>query len=386
MKVARSVIAAIGAGGALVTSAATCSFYDESMLLPARLDGAPLADAGEDVALADTATPDPCPHAEPVTRPSTPDSEPSLPSLVMAVRTLTYSDSPDGGAKLGVDLDNTCTCQLDAPPTCAPRAGGKGVCDDTEGRDNGLGGLLQRLGNLSPAFRELSLTQQLEEGDRALLFELRNWNGTPNDPSVVLAFYASNGIGSTDAGRLRPKWDGTDRFTLAPESLRGGKLIGGEPFPIYFDDRGYVRDGVVVGRPVSTEPFSGVIGIPLQITSGLVFGRLVPIGGGWGLTEGQLVGRTSTRSVLTALATLRDPFDGTKFLCGSNGNYQGVRTLICQGADLRIDPGAKDPSEACDALGTAFGVTAWPARFGAVEAIPRPEAGCDAGYTDDCPP
>jgi len=314
------------------------------------------------------------------------DREPNLPSFVMAVRTLTYSDPPDGGAKLGVDLDNTCTCRFDQPASCAPRGDGGIACDDEQGRDNGLGALLHTMSRVSAVFREISLSEQLELGQRGILLEVRNWSGAADDPSVVLAMYASGGIGRTDAGDIRPWWNGDDRFTVTPGSIRGGGIINGEPVPIFLDARAYVRDGVLVGRPVGTEPFSGIIGVPVQIASVIVMGRIVRIGAGYGLAEGQLVGRASTRSLLTAIATQKDPFDSSSFLCGSNPNYESLRALVCQGADIRLDPGARDPSQGCDALGVAFGVTAWPARFGEVEAPRVSPAGCGPGYTDDCPP
>jgi len=379
MKVARCfALAAVGA------AASTCSFYDASMLLPAPTAveaGAPDAEPGE------AGPVDPCPHARPPARPTAADKEPSVPGIVMAVRTITYTEPDGGAARLGFDLDGVCTCQHEQPATCAPRHRAKVLCDDAEGRDNGMGLLLQRLGTLSAAFRELSLTQELEEGARGMVLEVRGWSGEDDDPSVVVAMYASNGVGTGDGGvRKKPLWDGNDRFTLAPDSLQGGQLVGGAPIPVFYDDKAYVRGGMLVAQPVASTPFSAIVGLPITITSGAILGRLVKRGASYHLVDGQLVGRTSTRSVLTALATVPDPTDNARYLCGLNALYITVRENICQGADIQIEPDSRDPGRPCDALGSAFGITAWPAKLGGVETIPPPLAGCGASYTDDCNP
>lgn len=382
LTLAFTAVASVGAWQA-------CRFYDESMLEPAL--SAPEGGNGD----VDGGPVDPCTHAAPPPRPPSPGSGTELPSIVLAARRLRVM--ADAGTPLGLDMDGVCSCQFEQPGSCVGPDGAAPVCDDEQGRDNALGGILQRLGAVSPAFRSLEGSKDLEEGQRGTLLELRGYNGEADDDGVVVAIYASNGIGYVDGGapdaadggtgvRKKPVWNGDDRWGIDSRSLLGDRFVGAEPVARYYDDRAYVRDHILVAQPVRPDQtVEAALGsLNFDITGGTVVGRLAKDANQRWTFEGQLLARITLPSLLGSLAVLDDPTAPGKKLCGDSDLYQLLKRELCKAPDLYHLPTSGVTTLPCDAISSALGVYAEQARFGGVEDIPAPSIGCGPGYTDDC--
>jgi hypothetical protein len=320
----------------------------------------------------------------------------------MAVRSVSF-DAPDGGAPVGVDLDGVCSCVEGAPGSCTPRPGAQPVCDDPGGIDDVFDTLLRRLETFSPDVSRIDVNGQIARGDRGMLVELRGYNGAANDTTVFAALYVSGGVegpdggaGSADGGvsdggdagtviaHPLPQWDGNDRWTLTPESLVGGTLIGA-PVPVYADENAYVRDGMLVARLATDGIDLGVGAFTVSVGDARFVGKLVPEGSGFRVDDGVMVGRLSTRTVLTALAVSEDPFARPNHLCGASATYQVLKGQICGVADIMSTVAADGTGMTCDALSFSVQLTASPAKLGGVRAASPPDLGnCGTTWTDDC--
>ena len=353
---------------------AGCAVYDASLLLDGSVpeDAAP-GDAGADV--------DTCNHAYPPPRPDASDPSDASIELVVAVQTVDFG--LDGGV-FGFDLDHTCTCP--GPESCVPQPAAKAEhCDEPGGRDNSGGILIQALTALSPDLTTARLDTQLDTGKGSLLFRVRDWNGLPDDDQVEVAVFASNGtLPLTDAGANPvPKNDGTDIWSLDPSS------VVGNPPPVVAvneDVAAYVSGGVVV----ASVPFGLGVGQGfgpgfLRLNEALLVATLTATPQGYTLA-GTVAGRWDTRNLLTGLQGVRDPFDSSKYLCGSDTTYQQFKALICGGADIASQSTNDNTGAPCDALSLAVGITAAPAQIGAVVPYSAQTPPCGATYSDQCGP
>jgi hypothetical protein len=132
-------------------------------------------------------------------------------------------------------------------------------------------------------------------------------------------------------------------------------------------------------------------GIPLglgfasvTLSNGSLVATVTPLPGVGYRLDGQLVGRIATRSILTLLATVKDPLDDTQFLCGDDPTFQSFFMGFCASADIMSDPSFDNTNQSCDSLSAAFGFVAISARLGAEYPGKAPVIGCD-GSVQDCP-
>ena len=58
----------------------------------------------------------------------------------------------------------------------------------------------------------------------------------------------------------------------------------------------------------------------------------------WRMTDGRIVGRWPTASMLAAFSVLADPVDKTAFLCGDSGSYLAFKPQLCGSADIMTTP------------------------------------------------
>jgi hypothetical protein len=318
--------------------------------------------------------------------------ENELPSIAFAMDAL-YFDGEAFGAPLGLDLDNACTCQGEPPEdeTCL-RDGGRKRCDALEGRDNEFAPLFLQFVDqfLSRDF----VTEGIQEGKYTGIISLSAWNGQPNDPRVTVAILSSRGTEPrADGGAQRPRFDGTDKWTIDPDSLSlGDALLGkdcaesGECLPQHITFDAYVRDDVLVA-PLANAVFalstrSGRIAI--DFGSAVLIAHITrPDGGPLRLAKGELVGRFRSDRFLAMIGQLDDPDAKDGGFCSSLA-YTVGKAAVCGAVDIAAVPADDGKGKACTAVSGGLGFTAVQAQYGTVFTIRNPPNSC-ATFQDSCP-
>ena len=391
---AAPVLGALGASLGILGVATWygCAIYGPSLLLPAAGDdGGGDAEPAEAGDAGDGEAASPCPEVFPPSPPAADDpSGSSDQTFVAALHTLDLGIRTDGGAPplYGYDLDHVFTCCMGAPESCKPPVTGSQHCDEDGGRDNSGGQLIGDFALLDPAqFNSTTISQRLETGAYSLLLQVLHYDGKPNDTQVTAALYASEGIEAQgDAAPPMAKWDGTDVWAVDDLFVLNGPDAS-PVLPNHFDAHAYVTNGVLVMHvnfPISLGTTSTGV-VTLDLTGGVLTGRVVPVGDGTYRVEGgQVAGRWAASSVLGALDSLT--FGGQP-VCRGTQTYASVKQQICAAADITADPGSDNRGAPCDALSIGFGFTADPALMGDVVSQPARTSPCGDGGPeppDDC--
>lgn len=377
--------------GALVVAAgaiaAACSIYDQSLLLPAPTDSGSdgiVPEAGAPDAREAEAGPPVCPLDVAPSRPAADDpSDAGDQTFVVALHTLNAGIGDAGVTGLGYDLDNVYTCCDGGAESCKAAQAGATHCDQSGGRDDSAGLLLQSLALVAGnAFNTNSVSQNLEKGLYSVLLQVQHYNGTPNDTSVAVSLYASTGVLS-DAGAA---WDGGDVW-----AINGSFSItdSGVPIPNHFDSNAYVSGGTLVLKvdfPL-TLGASGTGAFDIDLTDGHITATVEQRGNGvYALTNGQIVGRWNVGQILYAVQALN--LMGSN-ICPGNMAYAFVKAQVCKYADIMTDQMQDQMGQTCDALSLGIGYTADPASMGPiVQGVPHgslcyPEGGAPDAM-DNC--
>ncbi len=302
-------------------------------------------------------------------------------ALLAAVQSVYVAEDAGPIAALGFDLDCVDTCP--GPPSCvSPQT----HCDQSDGRDLAANVFVQAVQDLQGSSGTQTLNGLISAGKAGALLYLSGYNGEADDSEVLISAIESTGIVSdVEAGtRAGPKWDGTDKWNVDPTSVLG----------VSVDDAGYHY----TPRVVSTQAYvtnytlvATVSGLPIPLGSttitlshAFVVATLTPVAGVGYRVDGQLAGRVSTLSILSVLATVKDPIDPTQFLCGNDGTFQSLLTSFCSSADIMFDPTLDRTDASCDSLSISIGFVAISAQFGAEYPKDPLILGCDGSVTD-CP-
>ena len=305
-------------------------------------------------------------------------------TIVNALSTYEFSevDDPARPFTKGLDLDRTCTCP--GARSCKPANGSTAVCDFANGVDNAAGDYFLSL--LSVLGKTATITAKIQAGDYGLLLRIRNYNDLPDDDDVEVAVFNSFGLdrsppSGSDAGlpqNATPKFDGTDRWTVDAKSLLGGTAY----LPTIVDTRAYVRGGMVVAS-VSNAIRIGPYTVP--IVGGVLIAKLVKSGDSYAITEGTVSGRSNARELLTALESVPNPLDKTKYLCGDDAVYKNLRDRFCKGLDLVTDETLDGRDAPCDAASFSIRFTSSPASLGTVVDNGPPKKPCGDSWVATCP-
>lgn len=390
--VARAGLLLAGVIAAAAGIALACGTGDLSDLTAGRDSGFDAADAAPPI----------CVHAAPPAPPTTTDS-PNGPDLTFGIGDLRLDDGEhSGGAEKpqGLDLDHRCTCAgpvvLEGESCVPPPDAGKRLCDGDAGRDNVAGTLLAVAASLGSGIGSDVILNQLRSGSFTAMITLQGWNHQPDDPHVIVSVLLSSGTegSQTDGGRATPKFDGTDVWTVSPDSLLGGnELIGKDCralalpcVPAKPDVEAYVKDNVVVahidlGLPVIIEGGT----FQIDFIGATLLGTLLPENGSYRLA-GEITGRWPVGKMLSAFAGVKNPRTGTA-LCATDAGlevYGLVKNTICTSADLTSDPTLDNTGARCDALSNAIAFSAPRATVGTVYRRENAVPTCP-GFTDSCP-
>lgn len=336
-----------------------------------------LPDTGADASVTTDASDDACVLHSPPTRPTSGDGTGT--ALTFAVSTIALQQ--DGGTS-GYDLDQQCTCQGGGRSCTNEKATATAICDQPGGVDNAGAPLYAKLAEqaLTLVNYNIDPAGPVSRGRATILFQLSEWNGTPNDTNVTLGLiysFGTNGsqdAGSSfwgaDAGTIPPKNDGTDVWTFDPDSVPGGT-------PRVEDRAAYVRDGVLVGRFSNLALALGVVRFTVQDV--IITGKLVPFSGGSGtqIVDGLIQGRDSAEDMLTQFQLFRSPLPPGNYLCREDPTYGFLRDQICASLDIRKAPGDDNKNLACDAVAIAVHYQAVPAIRGPAFPPPARDFPCD---------
>lgn len=346
----------------------------------------------------DAVVSDPCAHVSPPGRPDIPN-EPGDTQYVVALYTTTITERADGGALVGFDLDRSCTCDnrpgVVSQRTCEPPPGvmPEESCDADGGIDNASATVFGKL----TAFLELGgsgkdnadklFNQQARCGRQTVLLALRNYNGKANDPDVAVVSVTSFGIREAhlDAGERTDrneclmglpsfdavgyypaKLDVSDLWSVRAGSMSGGYLQGPSApgyvrdYQLIIDGRGDINPVNISIGPTIVSVISPVLSarlIPydsqnkqLNIENGVIQGDAKS----FGLTGGQIAGRTATSDILSAVGA----FDisgnpgvppDTKFVCES-AYYDVLKDIMCNAADTLSTPKLDFMKARCDSI------------------------------------
>jgi hypothetical protein len=354
-----------------------CAIYTDSLLDPTPrppVDGAVLEDA---------APVDPCTTLGIPERPTNEGSAAEETPFVLAVRRVFIAPDTtrDADARLGINLDRTCTCP--GPETCVLRRGAPQHCDEGTGADNALPGVFgQVAGFRGGAPLVDGANRDIAEGEFGILVQVGAYNGAPDDSRVTVSVFLSSGILAPDGGVQPPKDDGTDEWSLDPQSLLGET---GPPFVAKaVDENAYVSGGTLVARidvPIlfGGSPSGDAPLFPIETTGGYLVAKLERDGALRAVRGGQIAGRWPTRNLIRTLGKL--DVAGAP-LCNTP-LYNELKTRVCRAADLTADPEADPTTTPCNAVSIALGFDAREARIGP---LGRKRIGTEpcANRNDDC--
>ena len=371
---------AISAGCTLLNPLGT---YDED---PTEADA---SDASRPVGETDALTDGGCARTLPPARPLSngTEGEGSI-DFVNALRTLDIGDESDAGLVVSpsYDLDGVCTCP--GAGSCVPVGGAMTRCDQPGGGDNAGSELFASLA-VFPGVDQATtaVTPYILTGEYGMLFELSRYNGGPDDTSVTLSYFVSNGTPEDDGGtRAIPKFDGNDVWTVDPSA------VGTTTIPYFakaFDLDAYVSGGTLVATVPEGFPMR-VGSLTMNLTAARLTARIVNEGGAhFHLEEGRFFGRWPSGALLTSLSVLRDPTGQTANpgLCGDSGAYQTIKVLVCNRGylDVNVNPAADNTGAPCTAAAVSLRFSTSMASFGPlVSPAPKIQRDCPGAWEDDC--
>lgn len=293
--------------------------------------------------------------------------------LVFAVRSIrVLTDADAGEVPIGLDLDNTCTCQ-GQESSCVPPTQAE-PCDEAEGRDNALPALFAVLGTaLGGVDVDDYYTSGAERGSWSLLLRLSGYSGEADDGRVMLAWFVTDGF-EGDAG---PAWDGQDVWPITADSCPVG-ADGGPDLNLarYRDEGAYVTDHSVVAGMSSDWEFvlaGTTSSFRMRLSGGGFTGRLEQDDDGiWHLRDGLITGVLRAPDLFSAISTFQIGDGGA--LCTDNIFYDLAKKTLCEARDIL--GGFPDPSAPCDALSIGIGFEAMQAHVGRLVTTIAPAEGC----------
>ncbi len=321
-------------------------------------------------------------------------SQPALDSRVSSVHASSVSASASGRDRIG-DLDGLCTCDsrpgAKAGPGCRLKASNPISCDGVGGRDEGSKRLVRAFAVVAPdAGTDVAYENAARSGVSAVLIEVADYNGTPNDPSVTVSFFAGAGLspptacdggtvgdaGANEAGAPNPAWGGCDVWRLQAQSLIVDRS------PIVFTKKAWVNDGVLVASFEDVAVPLRIGWVDLSLNGAIVTARLASDSGAKVNTreDGVIAGRALGSDFIRVYAE-QDIF-GVGALCESAQAMSILAERFCPEQDLSSSKGAE---ASCDSIAVTFGFSATQALKGPITNAGAAQPRCNAASIPVCP-
>jgi hypothetical protein len=301
---------------------------------------------------------DPCKHMRPLPAPeSDDDRNGELPGFYLAIRATTTSGTM-GGAPIGFDLDNVCTCDKRTETfragasSCTPKTDD---CDSDGGVDNKGANLFGLFAPSGFDFDERAV-EQIEEGRRGLLLYITKYNGKPNDSEVIVGAMVTHGIRDGDGCGTRPTakgwappgWCGHDRWSYSAEYVKPGSA---EPVG---NGNGYVTNGTLVFQ--SDLPLTMFFGsTTVNFGSPITAGKLEKKPDGFWKLSAVLAGRIPANELLAAVGTFND---GDDLVVCKTPVFPAIKQSLCDSADINRSNRFDFQGGTCDAVSMALSFTA----------------------------
>jgi len=325
---------------------------------------------------------------EPVCNPIVPPTAPSVKNagdtieFSAAVRTVDL-DEGDELPRFGYDLDGKCSCTIDGPGCKRPGYVDpkKETCDDIRGIDNGTGVALANINSLAAgALSSFVVNEGAAQGLWTVLVRVRGYSGTANDDHVNVALYETPGL-------TTPNWNGTDVWPVANTSVGAAGTIDD---PLFYDDKAFVRDGVLVAHVPKSKVVlrASTVILPVEIVSVILTAKIVESSSGsWRLTEGTISAKWPHTSLFKGLSLMRYGANLDNKFCRDDIVYLQVKSMFCSATDI-IENGGGDPNVECDAISFGMRFDTETVQLGTVtDPVPDPPPECSSGFdpvTDSC--
>lgn len=286
-------------------------------------------------------------------------------------------DPDDPTAGVGLDLDDTCSFE-ENEGSCVPPVAFRG--DGPDCRDAALGDM----------FHPSSNQDALEEGNREVergwltsALRIRGYNGTTDDPEVIVSLYAVSTSEDGEEHDLRPpRWDGEDvwnvgSLTLDPETPSDARCAL-DAKARYVDEAAEVRSGVLTARPNGHRVSWGLL-LRVRLRA-----RLERDGqhGPWRLRDGELGGAFAVAEI--ARQSLRATDTSAPLVCPGEPAYEAGLEVLCLQADLSVTH-PDDDNALCDAVSFGIGFNAEPAKLGHIVWIPEDPTCAESGVDQPDP-
>lgn len=298
---------------------------------------------------------------------------------------------------IGYDLDKVCALtqeQAMTLSTCTLPKGSQGVIDGPMGQDNAMGYVIQQVRNFLPDnFSSDIYNTQLKKGAANAILHVTGYNGMADDDQVRLEALVSSDFYSYqggDAAAEAPKWDGTDVWPVASDSVTNNDLSK----PKNVDPNAYVSGNKLVAT-LGDSGFRLLIGLTtalrvnldLRLHAAFVTCDIVPSTvGRWGytLTGCTLAGRWTADDLLREVWRFPDPTDlqHPKPLCTDSPSYQTFKSIICLSQDI-TSSGTAGPTAPCDALSFGVNFDTEPALLGNVYGFQDLPPSCKANVNPE---
>jgi len=306
-------------------------------------------------------------------------------AFTVAIRKVDLGEA-DKTPRFGFDLDDTCSCTVDAQscvrPSWAEKT--KQVCDDPRGLDNGTSVALNQAnviagGALGSAF----ISDGAEKGFWTILLRVKGWSAMPDDDQVEVAVYHTTGF----AAGTTPLWNGTDAWPVDDQSVNAMDIES----PVLVDTAAYVRGGELVAHLSSLRfPFRGeMMQFPLKVESVVLSAKIDTLADGVHALHGGTIGaKWRLPDLFVSLGELR--YNGDDMLCRDDFAYSPVKHIFCDATDIFSGemPAGDGQMPECDAISFGLRFETEPAQLGAlVPHVDGPADTCAAGQSpkvDDC--
>lgn len=311
---------------------------------------------------------DGCTHATVPGRPTVTDSANVAPIVAVARQILL--STPTGEVAVGYDLDGVCTIDT-ATETCTSD---KPHVDPPGGIDNNGGDLFNLVKTKTDVERRIN--DGIALGKTTLLFRLAEYNGMPDDPSIVFSVYASPGLLDGSGQAMPPSFVATEAW-----ALDDAQFTAISPDVPITTTTGYVAGGVVVANLGSAKiGLSSSFAVSLKsavLTASLDLTGAKPV-----MKTGIIAGRWAASDLLHVISRQRTS-DAGKALCDDPVNYGIAKAVICADLDIMVDKIADRSGLACNATSASIRFVAAPASLGQKRATP-PDEPCPAFPPDSC--
>lgn len=280
--------------------------------------------------------------------------------FVVALRRMVSSNS---GPKVGLDLDNLCTCKNGEREACKPK-GADTNCDPEDGLDNSASEAFNALVSGSGGLNIIEdANVRIASGFHGNVFEIEGYNGQADDEAITVTWFPSPGLGTGVNFNVVHAWP-VAAPVVAKEAYVAGKVLVAvfDTIDILFLD----------DTPT-----------PPKLVSATLTGTIADVGGQPTLGRAILAGRANTTSLIQGVGQLKPPQAFGFALC-ETPQYQGTATGVCAKSDLPAGPADDGTQAACDSISMALNLELTPATVGSTQSIPTISDRCGGQTPVSC--